>query len=69
MTVAELIKELEKIEDKTLDVVADIGLDDWDRPMEEVLDQVYETEVSYGKWESGVWIEKIRKCVKIIGII
>ena len=49
MTVAELIKELEKIEDKTLDVVADIELDDWDRPMEEVLDQVYETEVSYGK--------------------
>ena len=67
MTVAELIKELEKIEDKTLDVVADIGLDDWDRPMEEVLDQVYETEVSYGKWESGGWIKKIRKCVKIIG--
>ena len=67
MTVAELIKELEKIEDKTLDVVADIGLDDWDRPMEEVLDQVYETEVSYGKWESGIWTKKIRKCVKIIG--
>ena len=67
MTVAELIKELEKIEDKTLDVVADIELDDWDRPMEEVLDQVYETEVPYGKWESGVWIKKIRKCVKIIG--
>ena len=67
MTVAELIKELEKIEDKTLDVVADIGLDDWDRPMEEVLDQVYETEVSYGKWESGIWTKKIRECVKIIG--
>lgn len=67
MTVAELIKELEKIEDKTLDVVADIGLDDWDRQMEEVLDQVYETEVSYGKWESGKWIKKIRNCVKIIG--
>ena len=67
MTVAELIKELEKIEDKTLDVVADIGFDAWERPMEEVLDQVYETEVSYGKWESGKWNKKIRKCVKIIG--
>ena len=67
MTVAELIKELEKIEDKTLDVVADIGLDDWDRPIEEVFDQVYETEVSYGKWESGRWIKKIKKKKKIIG--
>ena len=66
MTVAELIEALEKIEDKTLDVVADIGLDGWEHPIEEVVDDVIETEAYYGKFENDLWTEKTRKCIKLI---
>ena len=66
MTVAELIEALEKIEDKTLDVVADIGLDGWEHPTEEVVEDIIETEAYYGKCENGGWFAKTRKCIKLI---
>ena len=66
MTVAELIEALEKIEDKTLDIVADIGLDGWEHPTEEVIDDICETEAYYGKFENGLWTQKTRKCIKLI---
>lgn len=62
MTVRELIKKLEEIEDKELDVVADLGLDFCDRQTTEIVDEVFETEEYYRK---GCRSE-IRKCVKLI---
>lgn len=62
MTVRELIERLEEIENKELDVVANLGLDICDRQYEEIVDEVYETEVYYRKGCEA----KIRKCVKII---
>lgn len=67
MTVAELIKALEKIEDKSLDVVADIGLNAFDQLKAETVEDVLEVVEYYGKAENGGWCSRTRKCVKIIG--
>lgn len=62
MTVRELIERLEEIEDKELDVVADLELDLSGRQYAEIVDEVYETEVYYRKGCES----EVRKCVKII---
>lgn len=66
MTVAELIRALEKIDDKSLEVVADIGLDFCDRQKAELIYEVIETEEYFGTVENGGWCTRTRKCVKII---
>ena len=66
MTVAELIKELKKIDDKSLEVVADIGLDFCDRPKAEIVNYAIETEEYFGICENGRWCADTRRCVKII---
>lgn len=65
MTVAELIRALEKINDKSLEVVADIGLDFCDRPTTELITGVEETREYYGTVENGGWCARTRECVKI----
>lgn len=62
MTVKELIEALEKIENKDLIVVADLGLDFCDRPYEQPVEEVFETE----KYFNLNGYAKTRKCVKII---
>ncbi len=62
MTVKELIAELEKIENKDLDVVV-IGDDGY---ICEPVEEVTEREVYYGKDdEMGCWSACTRKCVFI----
>ena len=61
MTVKELIAELEKIEDKGLDVVIDS--DDYGYVLAE---EVTENEVYYGKDDEMGWTTCTRKCVTII---
>ena len=60
MTVQELIIELNKVEDKTLDIVVNDGISEttdievWDK-----------FEAYYGKTENNTWTSKRRKCVFI----
>ena len=61
MTVKELIAELEKIENKDLDVV--INSDDYGYVLAE---EVTENEVYYGKADEFGWTVCTRKCVTII---
>lgn len=65
MTVAELIKALEKIDDKSLEVVANIGLDSWDTQIPEVVDEVIKTEEYFKTFENGRCHYGKGKCVKI----
>lgn len=60
MTVKDLIKVLEQIEDKSQDVV--INSHDYG---DVVADIVSEEEVYYGKDENGGWSCEVRKCVVI----
>lgn len=66
MTVAELIKALETIDDKSLEVVADIGLDFCDRLKAEIVEGVIETEEYFGTADGLGWCACTRRCVKII---
>lgn len=61
MTVRELIAELEKVENKDLDVV--INSDDYGYVLAE---EVTENEVYYGKADEFGWWACTRKCVTII---
>lgn len=61
MTVKELIAELEKIEDKELDVV--FHGEDY---KVEVVEDVFEATRYYGKAEEFSWISCTRKCIVII---
>lgn len=61
MTVRELIAELEKVEDKDLDVV--INSDCYDYVLAE---EVTESEEYYGKDEGFGWNACTRKCITII---
>lgn len=60
MTVKELIAELEKIEDKDLDVV--FHGEDYKI---EVAEDVFESTQYYGKSEGYSWVACIRKCILI----
>lgn len=60
MTVKELIAELEKIEDKDLDVV--FHDDDY---VCELVEEVTESEAYYGKDEKIGWSACTRKCIII----
>lgn len=66
MTVAELIKALEKVDDKSLEVVADIGLDFCDTQIAEVVDEVIKVEEYFKTIENGRCCYGKRKCIKII---
>lgn len=66
MTVQELINELNKITDKNLQVVADLGLDFCDRQKPECIRDVFVTEEYFGMTENFAYVAKTRKCVKII---
>lgn len=61
MTVRELITELEKIEDKDLDVVISSDYDGYVLAEEVIEDKNY-----YGKDEEVGWTTCIRKCIAII---
>ena len=61
MTVKELITELEKVENKDLDVVV-IGNDDY---VCELAEEVTESEAYYGKADEFGWCACTRKCVVI----
>jgi len=61
MTVKELIIELEKIEDKNLDVIISSDYDGY-----VLAEEVMENEEYYGKDEGFGWSVCTRKCIAII---
>lgn len=61
MTVKELITELEKIEDKDLDVVIECD----DGYVCELVEEAIETERYYGKTDEFGWWACTRKCILI----
>ncbi len=61
MTVKELIKELEQIEDKELDIVI---LDECNIQTTDI--EVIQSERYYGKFEEYGWEAKNRECVVLI---
>lgn len=61
MTIKELIKELEQIENKELDIVV------YDECNERTTDiEAIQTVRYYGKFEDGGWTAKDRECVVLI---
>lgn len=61
MTVRELIAELEKVENKDLDVIISSDYDGY-----VLAEEVMENEEYYGKDEEFGWSARTRKCVAII---
>ncbi len=61
MTVKELIKELEQIENKELDIVV---FDECNVRTTDI--EVIQSERYYGKCEDYAWVAKYRECVVLI---
>lgn len=61
MTVKELIRELEQIENKELDIVITNEYGETTTDIEVITSNKY-----YGKSESCAWVAKIRECVVLV---
>lgn len=65
MTVGELIVELEKIENKNLEVVIEECYD-WGSVRTSPVETILETKEYFGKAEKGSYVAKTRPCVELL---